>query len=61
MSNLPSSPKKRRKDAVVPAGGVSEDDAKHLNELVRAANMECEKANKTFTPKLQSLRDKLNG
>ena len=61
MSNITSSPKKRRKDAVVPAGGMSEDEANELNVLVHVANMECEKANKIFTPKLQSLLDKLSG
>ena len=61
MSNNPSSPKKRRKDAVVPAGGMSEDEANELNVLVHVANMECEKANNMFTPKLQSLLDKLSG
>ena len=61
MNNIPSSPKKRRKDAVVPVVHMSEDEANELNALVHVENMECEKANKTFTPKLQSLLDKLSG
>ena len=61
MSSIPPSPKKCRKHAVVPVGGMSEDDAKNLNDLVHVANVECEKANNIFTPKLQSLLDKLSG
>ena len=60
MSNLPLHQKELRKDAVVPAGGMSEDDAKNLNDLVHVANIEYEKENKIFTPKLQSPLDKLN-